>query len=86
MCKESWDEINSIIEGKESNRTVHMGELSSEKLKKIRFLLAETEDFKLQDTLRKDGVRFAEYLKAKYPLLSDNSCSILEERARFMDR
>lgn len=83
MNKENWDEINSILG---SASSIHMGELSREKLKKIDFLLAETENFTLIDRLRREGTRFTSYLKTKYPLLSDKSCSALEERTRFMDR
>ena len=83
MDKVNWDEINSILG---SASSIHMGELSREKLKKVEFLLAETENFTLIDRLRGEGMRFAHYLKTKYPLLSDKSCSALEERTRFMDR
>lgn len=83
VSEKDWEEINSIIAGR---RCVHMGDLSREKLDKIGFLLEETENYGLIDSLHAERKSFGGYLRRKYPLLSDNSYRALETRARFMDR
>lgn len=84
-----WDEINVIIEKRSSKHSymIQPNEMSSDDVKKIRFLIWEINSFPdNQKTVSESGELFRKHLSEKYGKLSPKNIDRLVDRFCFLNR